>query len=67
MTRVIGIRLWKEFVLEFAMTVLFMTGAALPVRWQGCLLYGLCLGVYYYIKRREIRGLFRSVHKKKAD
>ncbi len=66
-TRVIGIRLWKEFVLEFAMTVLFMTGAALPVRWQGCLLYGLCLGVYYYIKRREIRGLFRSVHKKKAD
>ena len=63
-TRIIGMRLWKDFALEFAMTLLFIFGAVLPARWQGCLMYALCLCVYFLIKHREIGELLQLFPKK---
>lgn len=65
--RTIGVRMWKDFAIEFIMTLLFMSSAALPVRWQGCLMYAMCLCVYLIIKRRDIKELLQLIGKKKDD
>lgn len=71
--RTIGIRLWKYFALEFIMTLLFISSTGVAVPWQGCLMYALCLCVYFLFERREIQEvvqLFPKIltqHRKKEN
>ena len=55
--KMIHTRLWKEFAIELAMTALFIGSTFLSSRWQGCLVYVVCLCVYFVIQRKELRDM----------
>lgn len=55
--KMIHTRLWKEFAIELAMTALFIGSTFLLSRWQGCLVYVVCLCVYFVIQRKELRDM----------
>ena len=59
--KTIHVKLWKEFILELVMTVIFIGSTFLNVRWHGCLVYFVCLCGYLLIKRKELRKTLRLV------
>ena len=61
--RTIHVCLWKDFAIEFSMTLLFIFSTAWPTQWQGCMMYTVCLCVYFFIKQRDIGCILQSICK----
>ena len=71
-TKIIKKNISIDFIIELAMTVIFVVVVQFLLRWWACLAYACALIVYAIIYRKNIATLFRMVmnmirHKKKQD
>lgn len=60
-TRLIGKKFIKDFIVELVMTIVFMLSVRFLSRWWACLAYGCALVVYAIIYRKSIVALFHTV------
>lgn len=59
--RIIEIRMVGDFILEFAMTAVFIISTVCFDRWIGCAIYSVAIVVYFIIKRDSIIQLLKQI------
>ena len=61
--RIIHVDLRREFVIEFALTAVFLISTCLLPYWWGLGVYGAALGGYLLGKRRDLRQLAHTLRR----
>lgn len=61
--KIINVKMYRDFILEAVMTIIFIVSTIYFDRWTGCAIYAVALLVYFIIKRKNIAGIILSVMK----
>lgn len=61
--RIIGQKAWFDFIVEIAMTIVFVVAARYFSLWIGCLIYAVALVVYSIVYRKNLMVLIGGIGK----